>query len=905
MTLYHRRSALPGWVHRWRLAQQDVPTPIKLLQRYPPFVWAPTCDMARRIHMTIQDLSANENEFETLTENANDHLTEQDECTARRLISGALGCPAKNPLPRFDYSGVPHELRSVPNWCVWSRDWSEKQQKYTKMPHQCHGGRYGDRAKSNDPHTWATYDEAVRCYQTPGSRAEGIGFQVGTQEQPSGIMFVDLDHCDQLTDGWQHGANAITAFFRTWVERSQSGTGRHLFLRCPVLAHKKVSEEMIGVIAVHDIEVYSYGQFVAMTGDGSGRLAEVTEEQFEPFRLLVENYKQIAQAAAQREDIASIWLGQDVERNQQRRRGNEPREPESEHDLKLAGFLARHLSGDPQAVQMMMLLTDRAFLRDKFTDEHQRYARNSDQEGVINTAFREDIGLTYLEATCGKACRSHQARQAQIEDLAADVGGSDILMTAPLTDAGNAEVFIARYGQTYRYDHTNRCWMAFDGVKWRRYAGRPTEAMKHTIRTRKKLADLIDDKKVAEALRKALDQCESSSRLGGALELTQDHPPIRTDISQFDTHPELLLAKNGVLDLNTGAFRPSTPEDMLTLSAGTRYDPAATCPRWLTFLHEIFDGDEEVIAFIQRAVGYSLTAETKEQCLFLLAGDGQNGKSLFLQVLSALLGDFAKSAKFAALDADDRSGSRETIARIRGARLVTIIEANKDRHLDEATVKSLTGCDEVTGEFKYGHEFSYFPTYKLWLAVNRKPRISGTDNGIWRRMRVIEFTQSFTGKREDQELAGRLLAQLPGILNWALEGLRLWREQGLGMAPSIEKATTEYRQDSNTLLAWLEERTAPAGLSIHTSINAFYADYKDTAKLRGEGIMSLRTFVERLKEQLHEPEYKFDRVSTYVRGDDGQSKQVKVPVVRGLDLLPLTAEDTNLRLRHRGSSDLL
>ncbi len=232
-----------------------------------------------------------------------------------------------------------------------------------------------------------------------------------------------------------------------------------------------------------------------------------------------------------------------------------------------------------------------------------------------------------------------------------------------------------------------------------------------------------------------------------------------------------------------------------------------------------------MIAFVQRAVGYSLTGDTREQALFLGYGHGANGKSVFLEVLTALLGEYAANASFDTFDAGRRNESTNDLAALKGKRFVTVIESDEDRRLAEARVKAVTGQDLITCRFLYCEPFSYRPQFKLWMAMNHKPVISGTDNGIWRRIKLIPFTQTFEG-RADKTLATKLRAELPGILNWALEGLRAWQRDGLGTAAAVDSATKEYRRESDLVTQWLDECTEQdpsATLTTGTAIDSYTA----------------------------------------------------------------------------------
>ena len=272
------------------------------------------------------------------------------------------------------------------------------------------------------------------------------------------------------------------------------------------------------------------------------------------------------------------------------------------------------------------------------------------------------------------------------------------------------------------------------------------------------------------------------------------------------------------------------------MQLGAAYNPDATCERWLQFLDEVFNSDAELIGYIQRAVGYSLTGDTREQKLFLLHGGGNNGKSVFLDVLSALLGDYAGNASFETFDANKRSEATNDLAALRGKRFVTVIETEDGKRLAEARVKSVTGQDPITCRFLHHEFFTYRPTYKIWLAMNHLPAIRGTDKGIWRRIQLIPFNQDFSGS-EDKTLATTLHSELDGILQWALEGLRQWWQRGLDTPSIVTQATAKYRTESDQVGRWISDAMVQVS-NVSATVAQAYQNYKAWCETNGETQMS-------------------------------------------------------------------
>ncbi|HKS27869.1 MAG TPA: phage/plasmid primase, P4 family [Pyrinomonadaceae bacterium] len=423
------------------------------------------------------------------------------------------------------------------------------------------------------------------------------------------------------------------------------------------------------------------------------------------------------------------------------------------------------------------------------------------------------------------------------------------LVQASLSDAGNAECMAALYGNVFRYDHTRKKWLAWDGIRWNiDDKGLARKLAVRVVRARHQAAIEVEDLDARKRLSHWGLTSENIIRINALLQMAQVLEPFSTTIEQYDANPLLATTQNGTLDLRDGIFRESHPEDYLTKQLGATYDSNATCPRWQKFLDEIFNEDRELIEYIQKAVGYSLTGNTSEQVVFLCYGNGANGKSVFLDVLSELLGDYAGAASFETFDAGRRNEASNDLAALKGKRIVTVIETEEDRRLAEAKVKAVTGQDAISCRFLYGEYFTYVPQFKIWMALNHLPIIRGVDRGIWRRIRVIPFTQSFEG-RADKSLITKLRDELSGILNWALEGLRKWQETGLGELPqAMKEATEQYRRDNDSIGQWLEERTTPNPLGMMRA-KVGYLDYVSWAEERGERPFSQKNWSKALIEK--------------------------------------------------------
>lgn len=277
-------------------------------------------------------------------------------------------------------------------------------------------------------------------------------------------------------------------------------------------------------------------------------------------------------------------------------------------------------------------------------------------------------------------------------------------------------------------------------------------------------------------------------------------PEIRISPNSLNPNGDLLNLSNGTLKLSTKQLQPHNPNDRITTLLNFKYDENAKCPTWNRFLNTMFDGDEDLIQFIQQALGYTLTTDQSQQCFFFLYGQGKNGKSTFLEVLQALLGEYSIKAGFSSIMKKKYGdGIPNDIARFAGKRLIVFSEIPQGSQLDEAKVKDLTGGDTITARFLRQNYFDFLPTHTIWMYGNHRPSIVGTDEGIWRRMMLIECAHTVSKQELDPDLKEKLLKELSGILNWCIAGYKNFLDNGkkLTEPESVRKARISYRSESD------------------------------------------------------------------------------------------------------------
>jgi putative DNA primase/helicase len=310
---------------------------------------------------------------------------------------------------------------------------------------------------------------------------------------------------------------------------------------------------------------------------------------------------------------------------------------------------------------------------------------------------------------------------------------------------------------------------------------------------------------------------------------------LAASVDDFDIDPLLVNCLNGTIDLRTGELADHDATRMLTHLANSSYRPGATCPRWLSFLEQV-QPDPVVREFLQRAAGYSLTGLSTAHVLLLCFGNGANGKTTFLEGLRSAYGDYAQQTPTSTLMRRKPGDASNDVARLRGARFVVATESEQDQRLAEATIKRLTGGDTLSARYLYKEFFEFTPTHTLWLATNYRPRVSGTDDGIWRRLVLIPWEITVDPDDQDPSLPQQLRDEADGILNWAIDGASVVLNAGLSIPFSISEATQQYRLEQDTLGDFIAECCVVAP-DVWVSNADLYAAYSDACKRAGESLV--------------------------------------------------------------------
>ena len=406
------------------------------------------------------------------------------------------------------------------------------------------------------------------------------------------------------------------------------------------------------------------------------------------------------------------------------------------------------------------------------------------------------------------------------------------------------------YGHHLRYVSAWGKFVVYNGQFWEVDRGHSLDAM---IREQARglffeIGEAVEDFDSSE-FREATKfgkQMSSASGLRATLALLPSEPGMSVAVDELDQQEFALNVPNGVIDLRDGKLIPQDSRLLLTRLCPVEFDPKAECPLWRKFISEIF-ADPELVDHIQKVVGYVLGASVKEQKLFILWGTGANGKSTFVETLLSLMGTYATSAAPDLLMVKGDAHPTE-IADLHGHRLVVCSETEEGRRLAEARVKLLTGGDTLTARRMREDFWTFKPVHKLLLLTNHKPQLRGTDIGIRRRLHLLPFKVTFTADAQDRGLGKKLKAELPGILNWAIEGAIRWHREGLGEPAAVREATGSYVADQDVIGQYITERCAVATWA-KVKASSLYTNYRDWCEMQGEAFVSMKRFGQSVDER--------------------------------------------------------
>lgn len=722
------------------------------------------------------------------------------------------------------YSAIPQELKGYKNWVCWQAYPDPKS--HSGISKKPVNPKTGGLAQSNNPDTWSDFETAVR----ESAKYSGIGFMFSN----SPFFGVDLDDMPNDIQDYQNGGadNIISEFVNTlqsYTEFSQSKTGVHIICKGTLPEGRRKAKNDSG-----GFEMYENGRFFVVTGNYCSEYGYINDctESVKPLHskylgkaaepkpnknitVNLNSVDDIVRAACSAKNgslFKALYSGDFSAYSSQ-----------SEADMAFCNMLAFWCGCD--AEKMDAIFRQSGLMRDKWD--------------------RKQSGTTYGVITLQKAISgcSQTYNPKKQNDYSISIGNGKVIQTVDeekmraytFDDMGNAERFVDLFGENVRYCYTEKKWYFYNSMRWSvdnlgvilRMADKCVEAMKAEAKLYLQ-ADEESGGDMAKAFEKHMKSSRSNKSKKAMLNEIEHHLPILP--IQMDRYKMALNTPSGIINLKNGDVKAHNPEYYFTKITSVDCAEAADCPRWLAFLDDIFAGDKDLIRYIQKAVGYSLTGSTAEQCAFFLYGTGRNGKSTFIDVIRDVFGDYAaniqpetimvKSSQSNAINSD--------IARLKGARLVTSVEPNEGVRLNEGLLKQLTGDDTVTARKLYSEEFEFKPEFKLWMATNHKPIIRGTDTGIWRRIHMIPFNVQIPEDKVDKNLTHKLKAEMAGIFKWCIDGCLMWQREGLQMPAAVLKSVREYRREMDVISAFIEDKCTLEGTVQASMLYAAYASWADS-----------------------------------------------------------------------------
>lgn len=684
------------------------------------------------------------------------------------------------PLIACNPEGISPELRKLPHWVAFDYTAPKKLGgKYGKVPIEPHTGR---KASTTNFATWGTCAQALACAKQ--SNLGGIGFVF----TGSGYVGIDLDNCRDPETGFiEPWAQEIIDDCATYTEISPSGKGVHCILRgkLPGPGRRK-----------GNIEIYDTGRYFTMTGvlvegtpeaiaDGQPAIDRVLAglNRGDAFLLEpVEVVRPVAQPAPAGTDIED-WKKEDLFGRLWS--GDQTGYPsQSEADLRLVSLIRSRVGNDPARIDE--LFRKSGLYRPKW--DERRGAQTYGERTIQVVVERAPTRIEFVEED--EPAPKPEAPKPIVPIVVprqSPVESEDKRVARTLTDTGNAERLVAKYGANLRYVPEWKQWLIWKGGRWViDLAGAVMEASKLVARGLYAEGAAIADSTLAEEIQKHAKNSEKAERRKAMVELARYEKHIAVLVSQLDRHTDLFNFRNGTVNLRTFAFKPHDRTDYLTKRCPAEYNADAACPGWERFLERILP-DDEVRAYLQRFIGYSLTGDVSEQAMLLGIGHGDNGKSTFANVIQFVFSrEYAIQIPPELLIAKEHRNHPTEIADLFGVRLAFGIETAKSQQFDEALLKQLTGGDPLRARRMREDFWQFDPTHKLFLLTNHMPKIVGREHAIWRRLHRVNFDVRIRKEEKDKHLVEKLKREREGVLAWCVQGARMWREQGLNPPEGVQ-----------------------------------------------------------------------------------------------------------------------
>ena len=481
----------------------------------------------------------------------------------------------------------------------------------------------------------------------------------------------------------------------------------------------------------------------------------------------------------------------------------------------------------------------------KTIDENQRYCKPPLSSSEVDTIYHSILRYpTNREREVG----------GWVDFIEDSVDEDDI----ELSEQGNGFRLASAFRHEMLYCHAKHKWFIYDGHRWEENNGQEERnKMTRVIQAMKRQAATIENEDAKKRCYRWILKSEEVRVSLNSIRAAQ--PLLNVKVEQFDSIATDFNCLNGTFSLESFKMRPHDYHDIITFIANVEYDKSAKCPLWISHMGKVFDGNKDTIESFQRICGYSLIEDNPQQCMFIAWGIGKNGKSTTFNVLSNILGDYAANAQAESFMKTNHGEGRNDIARLNRKRLVVTTEPPQGAQLNATLVKSATGGDKLPVRFLYQEHFEMVPKFKLFMHTNHRPHIPNSDEGIWRRIKMIPFDHVFSEEERDTNIEAKLIEESSGILNWMIQGYKKYIEDGSFKESQVMiEATKEYRSVEDVMEAYIQERcTIEPDASVGKT--DIFADFIEWCEEAGEEKCSIKRFAMLIKGGSHKDSIKEER----------------------------------------------
>jgi len=664
-------------------------------------------------------------------------------------------------------------LAALPRWVGWRNELREGDDEPTKVPYQP-GTLF--KAKADNPASWRTRREAEAwARQHVNGQGGGIGLELGDLGNGYSLAGVDFDKCRAEDGTIAPWAREVIQHLNTYAETSPSGTGVKAFL------------------AYRTADLPALRETMGLTPEQWGR--------------------QWKRGSGKHPPAIEVYLGRRYFATTRERLPNSPDELRVvplETLLWIIREAGPNFAGKSDKRQSAKAGQDSSRSATAFRMGAKLRREGKTYEEMV-AALRADAATADWAREKGAANSGREFRR--IWDKAGEAADPT------LTEDGIALAFAAEFQDDLRFDHHSGHWHQWDGVRWRKEETRLAfDWARTTCRT---LAQSVKaDGKLAAILGRA-------STAGAVERFAQADRAVAVTSEIWDRDPFLLGTPGGTVDLRTGGLNPAKQSDLITKICAVIPAETPDCPLWLKFLEEVTRGDREMVRFIRQWLGYTLTGDTREHALLFVFGPGGNGKSVLLNTVSGILGDYCRVAAMETFTASNSDRHPTDLAMLQGARMVCASETEEGRAWAESRIKQLTGGDRIAARFMRQDFFEFQPQFKLTIIGNNKPVLRNVDEAARRRINMLPFVHK--PPVPDKALEQKLRAEWPAILRWMIEGCMIWQKTGLAPPQAVIDATNKYLESEDAIASWIADRCECKASYQDTSAKLF-ASWKSWAE---------------------------------------------------------------------------